>query len=37
MIYLSFKESQHRVAIRDVATGAITRDVAPTNLGDYYS
>src|SRR5688572_9489131 len=37
MIYLSFSGNRSRVSIRHHATGAITRDVAPDSLGDYYS
>jgi len=37
MIFLSFLEPQSRVAIRDHQSGAVTRDVAPVPLGDYFS
>jgi hypothetical protein len=37
MIFLSFRDPWNSVAIRHHATGAITRDVAPDSLGDYFS
>lgn len=37
MIYQSFAEAAPSVRIRNHETGAITRDVAPPSLGDYYS
>lgn len=37
MIFLSFHSGHASVSIRHTDTGAITRDVAPVNLGDYYS
>ena len=37
MIYLSYRDPANRVAIRHHASGAITRDVAPESLGDYFS
>jgi hypothetical protein len=37
MIYLSFLGGARRVSLRNHLTGAITRDVAPDSLGDYYS
>lgn len=37
MIYLSTEAGQYSVAIRHHATGVVTRDVAPVELGDYFS
>lgn len=37
IIYLSFADPTNRVAIWHRVTGAITRDVAPASLGDYFS
>jgi hypothetical protein len=37
MIYLSYRDAVNSVAIRDHATGAVTRGVAPDSLGDYFS
>lgn len=37
MIYLSAKTGSYGVTIRHNATGEITRRVAPSDLGDYYS
>lgn len=37
MIYYQGGEGRSAVAIRHTRTGAITRNVAPTSLGDYYS
>jgi hypothetical protein len=37
MIYLSFRDPWNSVAIRHHGSGAITRDVAPDSLGDYFS
>ena len=37
MIYYQGGEGRSSVAIRHHGSGAITRDVAPTSLGDYYS
>ena len=37
MIYLSYRDPANRVAIRHHPSGAITRDVAPESLGDYFS
>jgi hypothetical protein len=37
LIYLSFAGGRSQVAIRHQATGAITRNVAPVSLGDYFS
>lgn len=37
MIYKSYTEPTPTVRIRDHETGAISRDVAPNALGDYYS
>src|SRR5207244_2534508 len=36
MIYLSL-DGRANVSLRDQRTGAITRDVAPVDLGDYFS
>src|SRR5262245_58701733 len=36
-IFLSFAGGPHNVAIRHQASGAMTRDVAPVALGDYFS
>jgi hypothetical protein len=37
MIFLSAKDLQSTVAIRHHDTGAVTREVAPVELGDYFS
>src|SRR6185436_5236352 len=36
-IFLSFEGRASSVAIRHQGTGAVTRDVAPVGLGDYFS
>jgi hypothetical protein len=37
MVYLSYQGARNSVAIRNHATGAVRRDVAPDSLGDYFS
>jgi WD40 repeat protein len=37
MIYLSFADPENRVSVWHRSSGAITRNVAPPSLGDYYS
>lgn len=37
LIFLSFANGKHHVAIRNHVTGVVTRDVAPVGLGDYFS
>jgi hypothetical protein len=37
MIFLSFANGRSSVAIRNLKTGGVTRDVAPVSLGDYFS
>jgi WD40 repeat protein len=37
MIFLSHKNGGQAVSIRDNVTGSVTRDIAPPDLGDYFS
>lgn len=37
IIYLSHADGASSVSIREASTGSIWRDIAPSNLGDYYS
>jgi hypothetical protein len=37
MIFLSFAGRRNSVTIRNNRTGALTRDIAPASLGDYFS